>query len=153
MPWPALLDCLPATEGAVQRGASAFIAENAFASGVQEAAGRTSTLGAIDGPGGLLRLGRGLEYGGNIKCSRIFLSATAHLQRWRLKADCGPWCESPLLMVHQEAAATGLCVSPIMLMKCLPTLLGNEILEEVRKCLLGIILVRHDHLDTPLLQH
>ena len=67
MPWPALLDCLPATEGAVQRGAFAFIAENAFASGVQEAAGRTSTLGAIDGPVGLLRLGRGLEYGGNIR--------------------------------------------------------------------------------------
>ena len=88
-----------------------------------------------------MRLGRGLEYGDNITCL------------YRLQADCGPWCESPLLMVHQEAAATGLCVSPIMLMKCLPTLLGNEILEEIRKCLLGIILVRHDHLDTPLLQH
>ena len=71
MPWPALLDCLPATEGAVQRGAFAFIAENAFASGVQEAAGRTSTPGAIDGPGGLLRLGLGLEYGGNINRGRF----------------------------------------------------------------------------------
>ena len=51
---------------ALQRGASAFIAENAFASGVQEAAGRTSAPGTGDGPGALLRLGRGREYGGNI---------------------------------------------------------------------------------------